>query len=426
FGVGGGVLVVPDAELRRRLQTVGSAFTFAGPLQPANLGAAVASARLHARGELAPLQAALKERLKLCNALCAQYGLPLYSPAEVPIRFIGAGLASAVFKLLPRLMEAGFYTNSAIFPAVPMTRAGLRFTLTLHQTNEDIEGLIAAIAQHLPRVLEEEGSSLEQVFQTFDLPTPLGQPRLMIERRVPAALTLQHETSIEALDPSEWDALLGDRGTFSHEGLRTLEATFRDQSAPEDRWGFHYFVVREPDGRPVLATFFTEALWKDDMMASTAVSRAVEARRVAEPGYLSSRTLSMGSLLTEGDHLYLNRAGNWRSAMAMLLRAVERLRETSGASALQLRDLPVDEELAPLLVEQGYARFRLPASYALDLDWDTEAELQARLSQESRKSLRKKARFGCRPQAHDVYLKSDNDYHMELLREHMLDAKARR
>lgn len=392
FGVGGSVLAVPDAELRRRLQTVGSAFTFAGPLQPANLGAALASARLHAHGELAPLQAALRERLRLCNELCRHYGLPLYSPAEVPIRFIGAGLASVVFKLLPRLMEEGYYTNSAVFPAVPMTRAGIRFTLTLHQTPEDIEGLVRAIARHLPPVLEEEGSSLEQVFQTFDLPAPMGHPRVIVHRPEAAGLRLQHETSIEALDPAEWEALLGDRGTFSHAGLRTLEATFRDPPAREDRWGFHYFVVREPDGRPVLATFFTEGLWKDDMMAPVAVSRAVEARRAGEPGYLTSRTLSMGSLLTEGDHLYLNREADWRSAMTLVLRTVEQLREATGASTLQLRDLPIeDEELARFLLDQGYARFPLPASYALELDWDTEDDLQARLSRETRKSLRKKA-----------------------------------
>ena len=37
-----------------------------------------------------------------------------------------------------------------------------------------------------------------------------------------------------------------------------------------------------------------------------------------------------------------------------------------------------------------------------------------------------KTRFGCRPQTHDVFIKSDNDYHMELLREHILEASARR
>ena len=100
-------------------------------------------------------------------------------------------------------------------------------------------------------------------------------------RRSPATaappLTLEHHRSAAALDATEWDALLGERGTFTVDGLRFLERAFAGGERPEDEWAFHYYVVRDRAGKAVLATFFTAALWKDDMLASAEVSELVEA-----------------------------------------------------------------------------------------------------------------------------------------------------
>ena len=80
--------------------------------------------------------------------------------------------------------------------------------------------------------------------------------------------------------------------------------------------------MRDRAGKAVLATFFTAALWKDDMLASAEVSELVEARRAEDPYYLTSTTFAMGSLLTEGDHLYLNRNADWKGALDLLMGAV--------------------------------------------------------------------------------------------------------
>ncbi len=45
-----------------------------------------------------------------------------------------------------RFLDRGFYVNCAAFPAVPVGRAGLRFNVTRHHREEDIERLIATIA----------------------------------------------------------------------------------------------------------------------------------------------------------------------------------------------------------------------------------------------------------------------------------------
>ena len=46
-------------------------------------------------------------------------------------------------------MGDGFYVNTAVFPAVSRGHGGLRVALTVHQTPEDVRGLVDAIARRL-------------------------------------------------------------------------------------------------------------------------------------------------------------------------------------------------------------------------------------------------------------------------------------
>ncbi|HDH24877.1 MAG TPA: aminotransferase class I/II-fold pyridoxal phosphate-dependent enzyme, partial [Actinobacteria bacterium] len=50
IGAGGGALVFPDEKTARRVRTLGGTMTFSGPLHPAELGAALASADIHLSG----------------------------------------------------------------------------------------------------------------------------------------------------------------------------------------------------------------------------------------------------------------------------------------------------------------------------------------------------------------------------------------
>lgn len=395
FATGGGALVVPDPEQRRRIRTIGSAFVFSGPLQPATLGAAIASARLHLSDELPALQSALLARIEHCNQLCRQHGLPLVSSEPVPIRFIATGLSSVSFQVVERLMEEGFYCNISVFPAVPMQRAGIRFTLTLHQSFDDITRFIEAIARHLPASLAAEGSSLADVRRTFRLSEPPiapaeapSAPTELVAVAGGSGLVLQHETHIGALDAALWDRLLGSRGAFSAAGLRVLEGLHRDRPKAEDGWKFHYYVVRDAQGEPVLATFFTEALWKDDMLAPEAVSRRLEKERQEAPYHLTSRYFAMGALTTEGHHLYLDRTRDWQGAMGLLLWAVRQEQDRAGATHLVLRDMVADDaELDAYMTDQGFARLPMPDAMVLDIDWADDAAYLASRSPRTRTFL---------------------------------------
>src|SRR3954469_20099957 len=349
FAAAGGALVFPDAELRRRVMTVGGPMIFSGPIQPPMLGAAIASAQIHLSEELELRQAALRERIALFDELLEEFCLPIATRDATPIRYVPLGLPVVAHDVIESLMADGFYTNLGTFPAVPMKHAGVRLTLTLHHTLDDIRALVGALARHVPAALERGGAAAQRRAAHVAGDAP--------------ALRLEHHRSAEALDAAEWDGLLGERGTFTVDGLQFLERAFAGGERPEDEWDFHYYVVRDRERKAVLATFFTAALWKDDMLASAEVSELVEARRAEDPYYLTSMTFAMGSLLTEGDHLYLDRNADWKGALDLLMGAVSEHARLAGAGTIVLRDLhAADIELAEAIRERGYVKTSLPES----------------------------------------------------------------
>jgi 7-keto-8-aminopelargonate synthetase-like enzyme len=363
FAAAGAALVFPTAELKRRVRTLGGPMIFSGPVQPPMLGAALASARIHLSPELEHRQAALGERISLATELLQEFCLPLQCAESTPIRYLTLGLPRVAEIVAARLLEDGFYVNLAMFPAVPMKQAGVRFTLTLHQRPRDIRALVEALARHVPDAL-----AARAVPSTPRAGAPAAPTAAVAARRAEPAtgLRLEHHRSIGAVDAREWDSLLGARGSFSASGLDFLERAF-DGGRPEDRWTFHYYIVRDAHARPVLATFFTAGLWKEDMLSTTAVSRLVEARRADDPYYLTAQTFAMGSLLSEGDHLFLDRDADWRGALGMLLEAIGEDAQQAGAGTLVLRDLADgDRELGDALRENGYIKLTMPDSLILD------------------------------------------------------------
>jgi 7-keto-8-aminopelargonate synthetase-like enzyme len=149
FAAGGAVMLFPDAETARLVRNCGSTMIFSGPLQPALLGAAIASARVHLSSEIGQRQRRLMDRIRLFNDLAAARGLPLGSAAATPIRFIRTGETALTYSIAAGLMGDGFFVNTAAFPAVSKGNGGLRIALTVHQTLDDIRDLVDAIARRL-------------------------------------------------------------------------------------------------------------------------------------------------------------------------------------------------------------------------------------------------------------------------------------
>ncbi|HWZ91542.1 MAG TPA: aminotransferase class I/II-fold pyridoxal phosphate-dependent enzyme, partial [Polyangiaceae bacterium] len=146
FAAAGAAFVFSDDETRRLVRACGSTLIFSGPLQPGQLGAGIASARLHLSGELLGRQSVLRKRIELFNELCQDCGLRLRDSSESPIRFIEVGAEERALELGSALITAGFFTNLSVFPAVPRRRAGIRVMLTTHHSEEDIVSLVRALA----------------------------------------------------------------------------------------------------------------------------------------------------------------------------------------------------------------------------------------------------------------------------------------
>lgn len=394
FAAAGGVLTFPDAELRRRVFTVGGPLIFSGPVQPPMLGAIIASARLHQSEEVTLRQRRLLELIRLFNQLADERGLPVVSPSEAPIRCVGAGVPRIAYNLTARLREAGCFIDTAVFPAVSAKRCGARVTITAHHTEQDIHRVVEALAESLPWALAEEGSSMGVLAQSFA--RQLGERATRLRsaggRVGEAELVLEHHDSVDQLDPAEWDGLFAGRGAMQTSGLRPLEEVFagwQPGCPATDRWRFDYWIVRDGSGRPVAATFFTTARWKDDMLSSAELSAAVEAQRAVDPDYLTSTMVAMGCLLTEGDHLYLDRGGLWRPALRLLLQAAREVQERTDASSVLLRDLATaDTELHDFLLSEGFVRLPAPNSWVRTMDFRSDEEFLGGLTSRSRRHQR--------------------------------------
>ena len=121
------------------------------------------------------------------------------------------------------------------------------------------------------------------------------------------------------------------------------------------------------------------------MLASAQVSELVEQRRAEDPYYLTSTTFAMGSLLTEGDHLYLDRNADWKGALDLLFGAVSEHARVAGAGTIVVRDLhAADLELAEAIRERGYVKTSLPSSLVYEPVAGGDEEWMAALSSKQR------------------------------------------
>jgi 7-keto-8-aminopelargonate synthetase-like enzyme len=147
FGATGGVIALPDSEMADLVELVGPPLTFGGPIPPAVLGAAVASAKIHLSDELAERQVEFKSRIEYVNRLTVELGIPLADLSPTPIWYLDVGTFEAMAELFVGMRDAGFYLNGSAFPVVPHGHAGLRFTITLHNSLRQIENMLTCLSE---------------------------------------------------------------------------------------------------------------------------------------------------------------------------------------------------------------------------------------------------------------------------------------
>lgn len=388
FGASGAVFITSDTTLRNRIKNFGGPLTFSAQLEPASVGAASASADIHLSSEITILQEELAHKIGYFNSLITATSLPMIAPNSSPVFFLGTALPLTAYRLVQRLFNEGYFVNPGLYPAVPVKNSGIRITVSRNNQKEDIKGLVQALEYHFPKALEETSNTLHQVAMAFGIPEIMPNAEKLIPQ---TAFNFQYETSIQHIDKATWNAVLGGQSTFDWDGLCFLEEAFKNSEDSENNWSFHYYLIRDATDVPVLATFFTFGLWKDDMLAPESVSQQLEEKRIRDPFYLTSKVLSMGSLFTEGNHFYLNHAHPLsENAIALLLEQVEILNHRLNADMLVLRDFEEDVQLNRIFHNQGFIKINMPETCIIEnVSWNTIEEFATTLSARSKKHFTK-------------------------------------
>ncbi|MEL7146398.1 MAG: GNAT family N-acetyltransferase, partial [Bacteroidota bacterium] len=162
-------------------------------------------------------------------------------------------------------------------------------------------------------------------------------------------------------------------------------------SFPEN-WDFRYVIVRDQNQKVIIATYFTNALWKDDTLAAANISMEVEKGREEDPYYMTSKVLSIGSLITEGKMFHLDQSHpEWQRALTEFFLGVDKIDEELNPSMITLRDFyQGDADLKRLFFEKGFIKIDMPDSCIMNkLDWKDQSGFISVLSSKSRRNFRK-------------------------------------
>lgn len=392
FGTMGGVFAIPDNGLFEKVNNCTGSLIFSGPHPIPIIGASIKSAEIHLSDEIKERQNKLQERVKYCSDLLRQNGIPDISDRETPIFFIAVSRLNAGYNLVRKMIDDGFLTNLASFPAVSESCTGLRFTVTLHHSIQDIEALVQAFKRNYPCVLREENLSINSIRRAFrkvkNFPVHITESNQNLPK---TSLKLLEFNSITEVNTIKWDEIFSSGETLNSKSLEILEDVFQSNECVEHNWQYRYVQIFDEFDQLILATFFTITLLKEDMLSTEYVSRKLELERLKSPYLLTSKVLLMGTQITEGKQLYIDKRNrNWKSAVEKLLEQIELIQEQESINTVILRDFDTsDSDFFELLKGHGYLKIELPVSHIIHNNrWTSTNEFLSELTKKRRKYIR--------------------------------------
>ena len=401
FAAGGGAYVIPDPTMRDIAKVCGGPFIFAGQHQVSALGAGLACSEIHLSNEITTLQDSFHKKIQYCHDLLHRYGLPIISTPQTPIFFVGVGIQKIGYEVVHAMIQDLCYVNLSIFPAVAETCTGIRFTITNKHTYQDIELIVLRLAYHINKVLIREKYSLLDIKKSFkkvkefyvEIPKSL-QENHDVQHQGRSNYTTSVYLSISHILENEWDHYFKGSCTLDWKGILALERAFKGNDRKEENWKFYYFKVTDHHGKILALSFFTVLLTKDDILAPYETSKQIEELyRKDNPYYLSSYSMLMGTLLTTGEHLYLDRSYyDWKGVMTELLHKVGEVRNEEKANSIQLRDFyESDREYKDYFMNYGFLSISIPEVYVIHNYCDSSEEYLQKLSSKNRYFIRRRA-----------------------------------
>ena len=158
IAVNGGIIIVPDKILADYIRLTGQTSIFSGPIQPASLGALIASMKFHLSDELPKYQNELSELIHYFRNKCEEYELPIVTKDITPIQLIRIGSTENVLKIQRRLIDKGFFPTAAVYPAVSEGDGGIRISITRHIKKTDMDKLLV----NMKEILETENLHVKE------------------------------------------------------------------------------------------------------------------------------------------------------------------------------------------------------------------------------------------------------------------------
>ncbi|MFT5823967.1 MAG: 7-keto-8-aminopelargonate synthetase-like enzyme [Crocinitomix sp.] len=387
FAAAGGVLIVKNQEWKRKVRNCGGTLIFSTPIQPPMLGAGIASAKLHLKDELVQLQNKLAFNVRACREEITRQNLPEISQNNSPIFFIPCVLPKVSYQVSKLMLDQGYYLTPTAYPAVSPRKSGLRFCISADHEPDQIKAMVQQLKIAFVQSLKDNQVNPDLINKTFKIKHAFD-----FRLQENSDFTLLVQNSIACLDPDEWNLAFKNNPLASWSNLQMFEQIFKKNSLPEHNWTWHYFVVKDPVGQIVLATFFCECLMKDDAFKTAAISESVECLRKHDKYYLCSTALLMGTPITEGGNLYLSNSSD--KALDLLVQKLSELQLKKNINAIILRDFdPAQVQLSNYFIENGFAKIEMPAStHALKLDQKkTFLEHYAALPKKKRQEIRRDA-----------------------------------
>lgn len=395
FASAGGCVVFPNTQTEKLVRNCGSTYIFSGPIQPPMLGAAVASAKLHLSNDILSIQSKLKDLVRFTNNKLDELNLPQFQKTDSPLFFIPVGLPKICYDIIAKMKEKGFFLNTASFPAVPMRKSGIRFMINTFLNKEQINEMLDILSNIYAETIGENETSYEKISRTFGIPYfELKADNSKDKEVLQDSLTCDIYDSIKDLDEHQWNEKFIDNGTLSHANLELLENIFTNNNTPENDWKFYYLRVKDNDDQIVLLTFITVALTKDDMFSQPHISKKIEKERTKNnPNYLTSKTVLTGSLITKGNHVYINYDNsNWKKALSILSENLTKIQDSNEAAKIMIRDFYDSQlnDLEKVMLEKGFVKFQLPNNMVINnLQWNDVDEYLSSLSHKNRYSVKK-------------------------------------
>jgi len=391
FGASGAVLVCPDKKLHRKIKNFGGPLTFSAQLEPASVAAAIASADIHLSPEIYDLQSDLELKINYFNELLGLTDLPLVHKNDSPVFYIGTGLPATGYNFVSKMMNAGFFVNLGLFPAVPVKNTGVRITISRHNELMDIKALVDAMSYYFPLAMEETHTDLSKIYHSFGIQK--AEKNNVRDSQIDE-LNMKCTTTIQQIDKKEWDTCFSGKGTFDWDGLNFLEQVFTDNNLQEHNWGFYYITIKDKEGKIVLAVSLTSALLKNDMLSTVNTSKIIEEMREQDPYYMTEVVLSSGSVFSEGAHLFLDENNPLHiKSIRLFLEKLDQIKTQVGAKLIILRDFEKTNTLNTFLHEQGFISIDMPDACELtNLNWNNEDAYLNTLSKRSKKHFRKEVK----------------------------------